>query len=100
MLLQHAVNRSGLRLAKTLRMKKTDALTSKLKAYSALATGVFAMGSAADAQIIYTDTTAAFDTNQTGFSFDLNHDGATDFTFFLLRYNTGSQVNNQVLGFG
>lgn len=81
-------------------MKHKDSLNRKLKAYSSLAAGVLAMGSAADAQIVYTDTTAAFDTNQTGFSFDLNHDGTTDFTFFLLRYNTGSQINYQVLGFG
>jgi hypothetical protein len=81
-------------------MKQKDSLNGKLKAYSSLAAGVLAMGSAAEAQIVYTDTSAAFDTNQTGFSFDLNHDGTTDFTFFLLRYNTGSQINYQVLGFG
>jgi hypothetical protein len=81
-------------------MKQKDSLNRKLKAYSSLAVGVLAMGSAAEAQILYTDTAATFDTNQTGFSFDLNHDGTTDFTFFLLRYNTGSQINYQVLGFG
>lgn len=87
-------------MAKTLRMKHKESLFRKLQAYSSVAAGVLAMQAVANAQIVYTDTTATFDTNQTGFSFDLNHDGTTDFTFFLLRYNTGSQINYQVLGFG
>lgn len=81
-------------------MRKEDTLNKKLKAYSIVAAAVLAASGAAEAQIVYTDTTGIYEENQTGFNFDLNHDGAADFTFFLLRYNTGSQVNNQVLGFG
>lgn len=55
----------------------------------------------ADAQIIHnniTDTT--FIDNETGLSFDLNNDGTTDYTFFLIKSGSSPSVNNLVDGFG
>lgn len=65
-----------------------------------MASSLFAVSHFADAQIVHhqiSDTT--FSENQTGLSFDLNNDGITDYTFFLLKSDSGSQVNHLVGGF-
>ncbi len=71
-----------------------------MKSYSVLAGSLLSVTHFADAQIIHhqiPDTT--FSENQTGLSFDLNNDGITDYTFFLLKSDSGSHINHQVDGF-
>ncbi len=80
--------------------RHTPLLQSKLKSYSMMAGSLLAVSQLADAQIIHhqlPDTT--FNENQTGLSFDLNNDGNTDYTFFLIKSDAGSQVNHLVGGF-
>ncbi|HUM47597.1 MAG TPA: T9SS type A sorting domain-containing protein, partial [Chitinophagales bacterium] len=89
-------------LRKIYRMKKdTPSLQKKLKSYSVMAGSMLTISQLADAQIIHnniTDTT--FIDNETGLSFDLNNDGTTDYTFFLIKSGSSPSVNNLVDGFG
>ncbi|MBK9732221.1 MAG: T9SS type A sorting domain-containing protein [Chitinophagaceae bacterium] len=80
--------------------KNTPHLQSKLKAYSVMAGSMLTVSQLADAQIIHhqiNDTT--FTDSQTGLSFDLNNDGITDYTFFLIKSDSGSVMNHLVDGF-
>lgn len=65
-----------------------------------MAGSLLTMSQFAEAQIIHhqiPDTT--FTDNQSGLSFDLNNDGITDYTFFLIKSDSGSVINNLVGGF-
>ncbi|MEO6168139.1 MAG: T9SS type A sorting domain-containing protein [Chitinophagales bacterium] len=81
--------------------KDTTSFQKKLKSYSVMAGSMLTISQLADAQIIHhniSDTT--FVDNETGLSFDLNNDGTTDYTFFLLKSGSAPGVNNLVEGFG
>lgn len=80
--------------------KDTTTLQKKLKSYSIMAGSMLAISQFVEAQIIHTnipDTT--FSENETGLSFDLNNDGTTDFTFFLIKSDSGGTINHLVDGF-
>jgi hypothetical protein len=64
-------------------MNKNSTLDSKLKKYSALATGVAAVAGIANAQIVYTDINPDHLVmgNLGNYSLDLNNDGTDDFDF-------------------
>ncbi len=65
-----------------------------------MAGSILAASSIADAQILHqniNDTT--FVNSETGLSFDMNNDGITDFTFFLIKSGTAPTVNQFVGGF-
>jgi hypothetical protein len=62
-------------------MKNTSTLNKKLKSYSALAGSVLAVGSTADAQVVYTDVNPdSVIAMNTFYELDLNNDGIKDFT--------------------
>lgn len=81
--------------------KEATSLEKKLKSYSLMTGSILAMTQVSDAQIIHhniSDTT--FTDNQTGLTFDLNNDGITDYTFFLIKSGSGSAMLNLIGGFG
>jgi hypothetical protein len=80
--------------------KNATSLQKKLKSYSLMAGTMLTISSVAEAQILHqniADTT--FIDNETGLSFDMNNDGITDFTFFLIKSGTAPSVNQFVDGF-
>ncbi len=65
-----------------------------------MAGSMLAVSSVTEAQILHqniSDTT--FVDSETGLSFDMNNDGITDFTFFLVKSGTAPSVNQFVDGF-
>lgn len=80
--------------------KNATLLSGKLKSYSLMAGSLLGVSSNAGAQILHqniSDTT--YTDSETGLSFDLNNDGITDFTFFLIKSGTSPSVNQFVGGF-
>jgi len=84
-------------------------LDSKLKSYSALAVGVLAAGTAANAQIIYTDIDPDTIIADTFYLLDFDKDAIPDFNLTQVNYSYGSTSflnlvgvqalnNNEVLG--
>lgn len=66
-------------------MKRKTTFQSKLKSYSALAGSLIVAGTAADAQIVYTDIVDYTGTlNGDTYQLDLNNDGTTDFNISRL----------------
>lgn len=60
---------------------KNATLNKKLKSYSALAGSLIAIGTTADAQVVYTDVSPDSTVTAGGiYNLDLNNDGTTDFT--------------------
>jgi len=78
-------------------MKKHN-LENKLKTYSALATGVIAIGVNADAQVIYTDVNPDITQTTIGsYQLNLNNDTAVDFHIDRLTYVSGSNNIDHVI---
>ena len=62
-------------------MKKSSALSEKIKGYSILASAILGSGLASDAQVVYTNVEPDFysDYFPDSYNIDLNNDGITDF---------------------
>ena len=74
-------------------MKKTISLEKKIRAYSAIATGILAISATAQGQIIYHDVNP--DVTLTGndsLMLDINNDGVIDFTLYQQHYVSGANV--------
>lgn len=72
--------------------KEKPILHKKLKAYSALAGSVIAVGSIADAQVVYTDVTpdTTFTNNGDFYNLDLDNNSSVDFKLLLTRLNNAT----------
>lgn len=69
-----------------MKSEKTTQLNNKLKSYSALAASLVAVGTAADAQIVYTNVTDYVGIfNGDNYPLDLNNDGNTDFNISMMK---------------
>jgi hypothetical protein len=79
-------------MKKTRRTGRNRGIEKKLKAYSALAAGILAMGGSADAQIIYTDIDPDKVIETGSYMLDLNNDGKADFEI--------NQINGSTSGTG
>jgi hypothetical protein len=76
-------------------MKKPLSLEKKIKAYSAIATGLLAISATAQGQIIYHDVNP--DVTLTGndsLDLDINNDGILDFTLYQFHYQSGTSFGD------